>query len=188
MFLDYDHNKHLGGFKISRNFLWLVLAFFSIVLSAPLGKLLPNWSYLGALIFFLSPHFNQARLGVLFLTLALLTRDLFLEAFYPGWFWVYLGLLAYYGVGQFQPLQSKSGLIVKMLSGSFLFFIMSNFGVWWQGGMYPLTTQGLLQCYWMALPFYKNTVLSDICFFCVGLVAKELSGKWVEKKISSLLT
>ena len=40
-----------------------------------------------------------------------------------------------------------------------LFFLLSNFAVW-LGGMYAHTFAGLAQCYTLALPFYRNDLVS----------------------------
>jgi hypothetical protein len=47
------------------------------------------------------------------------------------------------------------------LSGSFLFFIITNFGVWMAGG-YGKTWSGLIICYEMAIPFYRNALVGDL--------------------------
>ena len=38
-----------------------------------------------------------------------------------------------------------------------LFFVISNFMVWLNSGMYQHTLDGLLICYINAIPFYGNT-------------------------------
>jgi hypothetical protein len=50
------------------------------------------------------------------------------------------------------------------LSGSFFFFAVTNFGVWVSSGMYAHTWNGLGKCFTLALPFFRNTFLSDIIF------------------------
>jgi hypothetical protein len=50
------------------------------------------------------------------------------------------------------------------LGGGVIFFIMSNFGVWVQGGLYPHTWAGLAECYTMALPFLRNTLMGDLAY------------------------
>lgn len=71
------------------------------------------------------------------------------------------------------------------LSGSILFFILSNFSVWISGGGFgrPLTFEGFLLCYQDALAFYRdyglingfaaNFVIGDI-FFTVVLFGSYL--------------
>ena len=48
--------------------------------------------------------------------------------------------------------------------GAVIFFIISNFGVWFTGILYQHSLEGLIQCYIMALPFFTNTLLSTIIF------------------------
>ncbi|HSX35835.1 MAG TPA: DUF6580 family putative transport protein [Patescibacteria group bacterium] len=55
-------------------------------------------------------------------------------------------------------------IIGASLSASVLFYLISNLGVWLQGTMYPMTAAGLINCYYMALPFFRNTVLGDSVF------------------------
>lgn len=54
---------------------------------------------------------------------------------------------------------------VKLTAASSLFFfIVTNFGVWLTSGMYSRTWSGLLDCYTLALPFFRNTFLSDVLY------------------------
>jgi len=57
----------------------------------------------------------------------------------------------------------RRGAIIT-LSGSTLFFIVTNFGVWAWSSMYAHTWNGLALCYTMALPFFRNTLLSDMLY------------------------
>lgn len=50
------------------------------------------------------------------------------------------------------------------LSGSLFFFFTTNFAVWIWGQMYAHTWAGLVQCFAMALPFFRNTALSDLAY------------------------
>jgi hypothetical protein len=52
------------------------------------------------------------------------------------------------------------------LLSSILFFVITNFGVWLTGGgwFYPRTWQGLVECYVMAIPFFRNTLAGDLVF------------------------
>lgn len=62
------------------------------------------------------------------------------------------------------------------LSGSLLFFLISNFGTF-LSGYYGYSIQGLIQCYTMAIPFYKseiatqffmNSLISDLLFSSIA--------------------
>ena len=48
-----------------------------------------------------------------------------------------------------------------VISSSLFFFGVTNFAVWLWGSMYAHTWTGLELCYSMALPFFRNTALSD---------------------------
>lgn len=69
------------------------------------------------------------------------------------------------------------------LSGSFLFFILTNFAVWALGQWYPHDFKGLVECYTMAIPFFKNTLAGDLfysavifgCFELLALPEKRLA-------------
>lgn len=48
--------------------------------------------------------------------------------------------------------------------GSTLFFLISNFGVWLEGLLYPRTAEGLAACYVAAIPFYRNQLIGDLAY------------------------
>ena len=52
-------------------------------------------------------------------------------------------------------------ILTGAVAGSVLFFIVTNFGVWVAGGLYPRTAAGLWECYVAAIPFFRNTLLGD---------------------------
>ena len=56
----------------------------------------------------------------------------------------------------------------RMLGGSLLasviFFIVSNFGVWAGGMIYPQNLVGLMECYAAAIPFFGNTLMGDLFY------------------------
>jgi hypothetical protein len=61
---------------------------------------------------------------------------------------------------------SKSILIHRVIGSSLLlsisFFVISNFSVWAEWNMYPKTLSGLAACYVAALPFFRNSVLTEL--------------------------
>jgi hypothetical protein len=48
------------------------------------------------------------------------------------------------------------------LAGSILFFLVTNFGVWWFFNMYPKNAHGLLACYLAAIPYFRGTLCGDL--------------------------
>jgi hypothetical protein len=58
------------------------------------------------------------------------------------------------------PLKIGAGV----LSGSLVFFLLTNFA-WLAGSsMYPHTLAGVMQCYIAAIPFYGRTLASDLLY------------------------
>lgn len=57
----------------------------------------------------------------------------------------------------------KQGFVLT-ISSSLFFFSMTNFAVWLWGNMYVHSWGGLVQCYEMALPFFRNTAISDLIY------------------------
>lgn len=60
-----------------------------------------------------------------------------------------------------------SRIVVWGASGflaSAAFFFLTNFAVWLTSNLYPLTTEGLITCFEMALPFFSNQLLSTWLF------------------------
>lgn len=47
------------------------------------------------------------------------------------------------------------------ISSSFIFFLITNFGVWVQG-WYPATIDGLISSYVMAIPFYRTMLIGNL--------------------------
>lgn len=64
--------------------------------------------------------------------------------------------------------------ILASVSGSLLFFVLSNLGVWAFGGLYPKTMAGVISCYAMAVPFFHNTVLATTALVVGGLSVSRL--------------
>jgi len=57
----------------------------------------------------------------------------------------------------------RSVLAVGMaaVTGSVVFFVVTNLGVWLVGDLYPRTLDGLVTCYLAAIPFFRNTLAGD---------------------------
>jgi len=68
---------------------------------------------------------------------------------------------------------SAGRITAGALTGSALFFLITNFGVWLVGGLYPPTASGFWQCYVVALPFLRGTLAGNLIYTAVlfGLYA-----------------
>lgn len=58
-------------------------------------------------------------------------------------------------------------------ASSFLFFVVTNFGVWAQG-WYPATFAGLMDSYIMAVPFYRTMLIGNLILVPATISAWQL--------------
>lgn len=59
---------------------------------------------------------------------------------------------------------TASRITAAAVAGSLLFFVVTNFGVWVVGGLYPRTAAGLWECYVAALPFLRGSFAGDLLY------------------------
>ena len=71
------------------------------------------------------------------------------------------------------------GIAGFSLAAALAFFIITNFGAWLV--MYPLTWAGFKNCYWAAIPFYRQTLLSTFIYSAVFFGVYELSAVFIRK-------
>ena len=119
----------------------------------------PNFTPVIAMAFYLPIFFGMWCIP--FVLLAFAITDFFI-GFHSLLIWTWGGLALISLISKF----SNSILSRLFLSfvGAILFYIISNFGVWFSGSLYQHSIEGLIQCYIMALPFFTNTLLSTIIF------------------------
>jgi len=123
----------------------------------------PNFTPIGGLAIFSGIYFKKKSAAFIPL-LAMLFSDLIL-GFHSTMFFVYLSFLISFFLGR---LIRKKVNIIKLISISFIssafFFLITNFGVWLMFDMYAKNFTGLINCYVMALPFFRNTFLGDFIY------------------------
>ena len=85
--------------------------------------------------------------------------------FNTGMIWTYGAIVLVALLGNaFLDKISSSKVALASLSGSTLFYLISNFGVWAYSPMYAKTLVGLIQCYSLALPFYGTSLIGDLIY------------------------
>lgn len=65
-----------------------------------------------------------------------------------------------------------------------LFFIITNFAVWVFTPWYSKTVAGIIQCYLLALPFFRNTLLSDLFYTFSFFGIYELANLWFKQRFT----
>lgn len=138
-----------------------------LIVIAAFSRLLPhpaNFTALGAIALFGGVYLDK-RYAVAVPLLAMLISD-YLIGFYSGMYWVYgsfvlVGLVGLWLRNHKSPLMILGGTAASSL----LFYVVTNFGVWFTAGsMYAKTWDGLIECYVAAIPFFRNTLGGDLFF------------------------
>lgn len=134
----------------------------------------PNFAPIGAIALFGGALLSW-RLAV-WLPLAVMMASDMVLGFYPGIEYTWAGFLL---VALLGGLFRSRGLLPRILLGgtasATIFFIVSNFGVWLSSGMYAHTAAGFMECYAMALPFFRMTLVADVFYAGVLFGAYELA-------------
>ena len=64
---------------------------------------------------------------------------------------------------------------------SLVFIIVTNFAVWAFEGMYAKNLMGLAECFTLAIPFFRNTILGDLFYVGVFFGGYELAQRLVKR-------
>jgi len=144
-----------------------VLVIGGIIVFAALMRLIPiypNFTPIGAMALFAGAHMANRKIALGIPLAAMLLSDIFL-GFHPMMLPVYLGFVLMVLIGGL--LRNKISVATVAggaIGGSLVFFIITNFAVWVGGTLYPLTMQGLVQCYIAAIPFFHTSLLGDLFY------------------------
>lgn len=122
----------------------------------------PNFAPIGAIALFGGAVLPR-RLAIMVPLAALILSDAAL-GFYalPGMAWVYGSFVMIAVIGMaLRQRRTPLRIAGAALGSSVLFFLVTNFGEWF-GPLYPHTLAGLWTDYVAAVPFYWNTLVSDL--------------------------
>ena len=124
----------------------------------------PNFTPLLGMAVFSGVIFDRKVFAFVVPLVAMLISDLII-GFHSSMPIIYFAIMLNVGVGyllvsKFSYLKS----ILALISGAFIFFIVTNFAVWFGSGMYSQDINGLISCYLMALPFFQNTLISSLIY------------------------
>jgi hypothetical protein len=150
----------------------MVLAAFSRLIPHP-----PNFTPVTAIALFGGLYLSNKAMAYALPLTVMAISDLFL-GFSSITFFVYFAFLIVSFIGT----QSKKPSFLAILISSISFFIITNFGVWILGG-YPKTWTGLVTCYTMAIPFFKNSLMGDFFYSGVMILSYSLSRKTILRTV-----
>lgn len=135
----------------------------SMIVLAVASRLLPhppNFAPITGIALFAASKLNKKIVAFLVPLFCLFITDLIL-----GLGWINLFVYGAFGMISLIGMRIQRVSILTVLSASLLFFIVSNFGVWLL--YYPLTLEGLVTCFTLAIPFFGNTIAGDLVYTAV---------------------
>ena len=163
----------------SKNFLLAVI----LIAGAAIYRLLPhppNVAPITAIALFGGAYLNRKWLIFLVPFVALYASDFVLNntvlrSWYPNvegtvfWSQYMTGTFLAFGIViciglLFLKKISMIKVIGASLIASVLFFLVTNFFVWFSSPTYPQNIGGLLACYGAGIPFFRPTILGDLVF------------------------
>jgi hypothetical protein len=118
---------------------------------------MPNVTPITAMALFSGVYFTDKKYAFIVPLLAMFIADLFLGLYTISIF-VYLAFILVGFIG----IKSKKVSITTILLSSISFFVITNLGVWFLS--YPKTIDGLIECYTLAIPFFRNSLIGDFVF------------------------
>jgi len=159
-----------------------VIIISALIIVAALSRLIPhppNFTPVGGIALFGAAYFTKKYWAFIIPFIGLWASDLILNNIvYAQYFdgFVLFSNSFYWTVAAFAAILlilsntkllkeiKPMNLLGSSIIASVIFFLVSNFGSWMSGIIYPKTVAGLIACYTAGIPFFWNTLAGDL--FC----------------------
>ena len=135
----------------------VIILFVVIAIIFRLVPHMPNVTPITAAALFSGVYFTNKKYAFIIPLLAMFLSDLFL-----GFSGITLFVYAAFALVSYIGLSSKKISIKTILLSSISFFVITNFGVWLMA--YPKSLAGLVECYTLAIPFFRNSLIGDFVY------------------------
>ncbi len=169
-----------------------ILLIVALIVIGILGRMIPhppNFTPIIAIALLASHVFKNKWIVILTPLMAMWISDLVLNNYrytghHDGGFlvfsssslWVYGPIICIALLGTVLIKKVKiSNIALSSISGSLIFFLVSNFGVWISGTMFPKSLFGLIECYTFALPFFGNALVGDLVYCTILFTSYSLA-------------
>lgn len=152
---------------------------------------LTNFTPIGAMALFGGCYFADRWKAFLVPIFTLWLSDLLLCYFvyYHEWQWFYEGFVFTYGsfalmvlMGRFIKKATFKNVIFAGALAALLHWVITDFGVWLDGRIYPMNSTGFVACYVAALPYLRNMLIGNLVFGGIMFGAFE----WAQRKFPVL--
>ena len=124
----------------------------------------PNMTAVGALSVFVGAKYGMKKGLIVLLTTMLIADSI--KGLHSVMWATYGALIIGAFIGKYFIANKKVGWIIGgTLLSSIVFFVVTNFAVWLAPNyMYEKTVSGLIACYGMAIPFFRNSLVGDLMY------------------------
>ena len=148
---------------------------------------MPNMTAVGAIALFTGAKFGVKKSLIVLFTTMLIADSI--KGLHSVMWATYGALIIGMLIGKYIATKKQVGWII---GGTFLFsivfFVVTNFAVWLAPNyMYEKTISGLMQCYIMAIPFFRNALVGDLMysgiFFGGFALVKSLREKYAMRQV-----
>jgi hypothetical protein len=145
-----------------------------------------NFTPVGAMALFGGCYFYDRWKAYLVPLLTLWISDLFLgyffysgewQLFYEGFWWIYASFALIVFIGSLIKKVKPGSVIATSVLAALLHWIITDLGVWLDGRLYPLNTEGFIACYVAALPYLQNMLIGNLVFSAIMFGSFELAQK-----------
>jgi len=141
------------------------------------SRILPHlWNFapVAAIALFSGFYLGQ-RYALILPVVTMLIGDLFIGFYDWKLMLVVYGSFALIGLisSLIKKYKSVETVLASSILASVLFFLVTNWAVWQFSPWYTKSLNGLIQCYALALPFFRNTIFGDLFYVVVLFGAYE---------------
>ena len=143
----------------------------------------PNFTPIIAIALFGGVYLSK-KIALILPVLIMLISDIFIGSYeIKLMIFVYASFLICVVLGFWLKKHKKwQTILTSSVLGALMFFLLTNFAVWAFTGWYAKSFSGIIQCYIMALPFFRNTLLGALFYSTVFFGAYEIISVYIKKR------
>jgi len=156
-----------------------------LILALSLSRLIPhpsNFTPILAVGVFAGFYFRNFILSLFIVISSMFIGDLVI-GFHSTMIFTYSSLILAVAIGLLIKKFNFKEILFSGLSSSVVFFAVTNFGSWLTLEMYSKNFSGLLQSYFMGIPFFHNTLISTLIYLIILKLLLEFS---IKKKLINI--
>jgi len=145
--------------------LLIIIAMIFVAAFARLIPHAPNFTPVGAMALFAGAFISSRVLAYIAPLLALLISDMLIGFYGYEMIPVYIAFVLIIMIGSL--MKNNKGILrvgAASLSSSILFYLITNFTLFYPSFLYPRTAEGVITSYIAGIPFFNNAIAGDLFY------------------------